>query len=121
MATQRSSCLHHFNNVHTILLKSCFVLPNLNWFFRNEKEDEVKKNSIEDVDLTLPGWGSWAGHNMKPVSRRKRKKFVIKFPRIIPRRDSNRGNVIINEDADKSIKKHQVSSVGKILLYTFYI
>lgn len=77
---------------------------------RKEKEEEVKKNSVTNVDLTLPGWGSWAGHNIRPVSRRKRKKFVIKFPKVIPRKDTSRGNVIINEDADKPIKDHQVCS-----------
>ncbi|XP_046674064.1 LOW QUALITY PROTEIN: U3 small nucleolar RNA-associated protein 14 homolog A-like [Homalodisca vitripennis] len=79
--------------------------------FQKEKEDETSKSAVGDVNLSLPGWGSWAGHNLKPVTRRKRKKFVIKFPRVIPRRDANRGNVILNEDADKPIKEHQVSEV----------
>lgn len=87
-------------------------------FCRKEKEEEVKKDGVGDVDLTLPGWGSWGGHNMKPLSRRKRKKFVIKFPKAIPRKDTNRGNVIINEDADKPVKDHQVRFI-LVLVITF--
>lgn len=87
------------------------LLTNMGDLFRKDKEEEAKKNVVGDVDLTLPGWGSWGGHDIKPMNRRKRKKFVIKFPKVLPRRDSNRGNVIINEDADQPIKDHQVCIV----------
>lgn len=41
-------------------------------------------------------------------SKRKRKRFLIKAPPAPPRKDANRGDVIINEEKDKKIKEHQV-------------
>lgn len=41
--------------------------------FRQEKADVVEKDKPEDIDLTLPGWGSWGGEGIK-VSKRKRKR-----------------------------------------------
>ncbi|XP_015603966.1 U3 small nucleolar RNA-associated protein 14 homolog A [Cephus cinctus] len=78
--------------------------------FRKEKEEEVKKGQPENLDLTLPGWGSWGGKNIK-VSSRKKRRFILKFPKDVPRKDENKGDVIILEEKDPKIKEHQVSEV----------
>ncbi|XP_039286623.1 U3 small nucleolar RNA-associated protein 14 homolog A [Nilaparvata lugens] len=78
--------------------------------FQSEKEDEIKKSKIDDVNLVLPGWGSWGGHAIKE-NKRKREKFIVKFPTVLPRRDENKGNVVINEDNDAPVKPLLVSDV----------
>lgn len=71
---------------------------------------KVKKSLPEDVDLKLPGWGTWGGKNIKHSSRKKRQ-FILKFPKDAPRRDENKGNVIIIEENNPAIKKHQVTEL----------
>lgn len=77
--------------------------------FRKEKELEIKKSQPEDLDMRLPGWGSWGGKNIKAALRKKRR-FIVKLPKDAPRRDENKGNVIIMEDVSQ-IKKHQVNDL----------
>lgn len=78
--------------------------------FKKDKRAEIDKEKRKDINLTLPGWGSWGGTGIKP-SKRKQKRFIIKFPKKFKRRDDSKGNVIINEKANKSIKPHLVSEV----------
>lgn len=76
--------------------------------FELEKEEEKKKNEITDVDQNLPGWGSWAGFG---IIKRPNKHFIVKFPKAAPRKDDNKGSVIINEELNKEIRKHLVSDL----------
>ncbi|XP_033340966.2 U3 small nucleolar RNA-associated protein 14 homolog A [Megalopta genalis] len=78
--------------------------------FRKEKQEKVKASQPTDIDLTLPGWGSWGGKNIKP-SKRKTKRFIVKFPKDLPRKDENKGDVIIFEDERAKIKQHQVNEL----------
>ncbi|KAG7188089.1 hypothetical protein KM043_015939 [Ampulex compressa] len=78
--------------------------------FRKEKDEEVKKSKPEDMDLNLPGWGAWGGKCIKPSSRKK-KRFIIEFPKDAPRKDQNKGDVIIFEGNNKELKKHQVNEL----------
>lgn len=78
--------------------------------FAKEKSDAVAEDKPKNIDLSLPGWGCWGGKNIKP-SKRKRKRFLIKMPKDLPRRDQNKGNLILNEHKDKKIKQHQVSEL----------
>ncbi|XP_062604678.1 uncharacterized protein LOC134266461 [Saccostrea cucullata] len=78
--------------------------------FVKEKNAIIDRDKPKDLDLFLPGWGSWGGEGVK-VSKKKRKKFLIKAPEGPPRRDDKLGNVIISEKKDKAISKHQVSDL----------
>lgn len=78
--------------------------------FRKEKADEVKKSLPENLDLNLPGWGSWGGKNVE-VSKRKKRRFILKFPKDCRRKDQNKGDVIIIEEKDPKIKEHQVNEL----------
>ena len=71
---------------------------------------QIKKSQPESLDLTLPGWGSWGGKNIK-VSSRKRRRFIVKFPTEAPRRDENKGDVVIIEEKCPKIKNHLVSEL----------
>ncbi|XP_014225952.1 U3 small nucleolar RNA-associated protein 14 homolog A [Trichogramma pretiosum] len=78
--------------------------------FRKEKAAEIKKNQPQDIDLTLPGWGSWGGPGIK-VSRRKRRRFIFKAPKAAPRRDENKGDVVILEENAPKIRRHMVNDL----------
>ncbi|KAJ8672841.1 hypothetical protein QAD02_004101 [Eretmocerus hayati] len=78
--------------------------------FRKEKEEEIKKSQPEDVDLRLPGWGSWGGKDIKQSARKKRR-FILKFPKEAPRRDENKGDVVIIEEKCPKIKRHLVNEL----------
>ncbi|XP_068967288.1 U3 small nucleolar RNA-associated protein 14 homolog A [Bombus flavifrons] len=78
--------------------------------FRREKEEEVRKSQPQDIDLTLPGWGSWGGKNIK-ISGRKKRRFILKVPKDLPRKDENKGDVIIFEEDNPKIKEHQVNEL----------
>ncbi|XP_076632957.1 U3 small nucleolar RNA-associated protein 14 homolog A [Colletes latitarsis] len=78
--------------------------------FRKEKQDEVEKFQPKDIDLTIPGWGNWYGKNIK-VSKQKKRRFILKFPKDLPRKDENKGDVIILEENNKKLKEHQVNEL----------
>ncbi|OAD57563.1 U3 small nucleolar RNA-associated protein 14 like protein A, partial [Eufriesea mexicana] len=78
--------------------------------FKKEKEEEVKKYQPKDIDLSLPGWGSWGGKNIQ-ISKRKKKRFILKVPKDLPRKDENKGDVIIFEEDNPKIREHQVNEV----------
>ncbi|KAK3923790.1 U3 small nucleolar RNA-associated protein 14-like protein A [Frankliniella fusca] len=78
--------------------------------FSREKQEAIDKSKPEDINLHLPGWGDWGGHNIKP-NKRKRKRFIVEMPKPPPRRDENKGNLIINENEDSAARAHQVSEL----------
>ncbi|KAK9448205.1 small-subunit processome [Limtongia smithiae] len=76
--------------------------------------DEEKKRVIEDegdkeIDVTLPGWGSWTGKGTRKPQRR----FIEKVSGINPkqRKDSKLKNVIINEKSIKKSAKYMTDQV----------
>lgn len=75
--------------------------------FSQEKQEAIDKGKPKDINLSLPGWGDWGGHNIKP-NKRKQKRFMVKMPEAPPRRDENKGNLIINENEDSAVRTHQV-------------
>lgn len=79
--------------------------------FRQEKEDEINKNNSTDIDLSLPGWGSWGGKGVKKPSKRKRNRFILKGASKMPRRDDNKGDIIIKEYKDPKLSAHKLSEV----------
>ncbi|GJQ72186.1 hypothetical protein Trydic_g3278 [Trypoxylus dichotomus] len=78
--------------------------------FEQDKKNEVDKDKPKDIDLTLPGWGSWGGKDL-PVPKRKKKRLIIKVPKEVPRKDMNKGHLIINESGNDKLKSHLVSEV----------
>lgn len=78
-------------------------------------EEEKKKVAIDEddkeEDVTLPGWGAWAGTGANP---KKKRKFVKKIKGVASqdkRKDKHLKNVIINEKVNKKNLKYQSSSV----------
>lgn len=78
--------------------------------FNNEKAEEIEKSKPKNIDLSLPGWGSWGGKDLK-TPKKKRRKFIINFPKKPKRKDMNKGRVIINEDGNEKARPHMVSEI----------
>jgi U3 small nucleolar RNA-associated protein 14 len=74
--------------------------------FEQEKQDELDRSKPKDIDLTLPGWGSWGGAGLQ--NRKPKKKLVIKAPTTSDRKDQAKDRIIINEVANAKMKEHLV-------------
>lgn len=62
--------------------------------------------------MRLPGWGNWAGPNIKKSKvKRKNKLLILNFPKDAPRKDENKGDVIIFEGSNEKLKEHLVSEL----------
>ncbi|XP_011186685.2 U3 small nucleolar RNA-associated protein 14 homolog C [Zeugodacus cucurbitae] len=77
--------------------------------------DKAKDSEIKDaeVDLFMPGWGSWAGSGISAEKQaaKKNKRLVLKLAKKEKRRDDNKGGLYINETASKQLRSHLVSEV----------
>ncbi|CAK8675140.1 unnamed protein product [Clavelina lepadiformis] len=78
--------------------------------FSFEKNELIEGSKPKDIDLSLPGWGEWGGTGVVP-SKRKKRKFLTKAKPPPPRKDVNLDHVIITEDRDIQIAKHQVHDI----------
>ena len=89
------------------MIKEAFAGDDVIRDFLKEKRKAVEASKPMVLDLTLPGWGEWAGVGLKP-SARKRHQFLIKAPEGPPRKDKNLPNVIISEKRNIHAAAHQV-------------
>jgi len=92
------------------LIAEAFAEDDVLEDFKKEKAKIIEEATPKDIDLTLPGWGSWGGESIK-ISKKKRNRFIIKAPPRAPRKDDNKDLVIINTDKDQKLRTHQVSKL----------
>jgi U3 small nucleolar RNA-associated protein 14 len=85
------------------LIAEAFAEDDIVRDFEEEKKAVIDKEKDKDVDMFLPGWGSWGGKGIKQ-SKARRSKFIIKAPQK-RRRDDHLGNVIISEKKSAAIAK----------------
>ncbi|XP_033161430.1 U3 small nucleolar RNA-associated protein 14 homolog A [Drosophila mauritiana] len=79
-------------------------------FNRDKSKDSELKNT--ELQLALPGWGSWAGAGIsKEVMERRNKRLLLKLAAPEKRRDENKDNLYINESGSKHARQHMVSSI----------
>ena len=77
----------------------------------------------KEVDLTLPGWGSWTSNSIqekeakRPKRKRINKRLLFRVPKAPPRKDANKGHVVINEEKNDKIKEHMVVYFLKFRIY----
>lgn len=79
--------------------------------FEEDKKRTAMEEDDQEEDVTLPGWGSWAGSGVNP---KKKRKFIKKVKGVVEkekRKDKNLKNVIINEKVNKKNLKYQSSAV----------
>ena len=92
------------------LIKQAFAGDDVVQEFEIEKKRVVREEDDKEEDMTLPGWGDWAGGNKKS----KKRKVVRKVDGVVQkdkRKDKNLKNVIINEKVNKKNLKYQSSAV----------
>ncbi|XP_029649153.1 U3 small nucleolar RNA-associated protein 14 homolog A [Octopus sinensis] len=98
-------------NDDKLTLSQAFANDDVIEEFKEEKKAVKERNRPKDIDLTLPGWGSWAGDGLQ-VSGRKRKQCMKKTPPPPePQKDDPLGHVIIDETRDTAISKYQVKEL----------
>lgn len=77
--------------------------------FKEMKEQEAKSTELTELVPTLPGWGDWGGTGLLPRKRKKPRKMLdVPLP---PRKDQDKEDVIINEDANPKLKNHMVKQL----------
>ncbi|RKP30027.1 small-subunit processome [Metschnikowia bicuspidata] len=79
--------------------------------FQQEKRDIEEAEDDRSEDMTLPGWGGWAGADITAAPK---KRFVRKIDGVVQkdkRLDKGLKNVIVNETLNKHNLKYQSSSV----------
>lgn len=77
-------------------------------------KDKTKDSEIKDaeIQLAMPGWGSWAGAGISKEQMEKRnKRLLLKLSPRENRRDDNKNGVYINETANKQLRSHLVSDI----------
>ncbi|KYN09105.1 PREDICTED: U3 small nucleolar RNA-associated protein 14 homolog A [Trachymyrmex cornetzi] len=94
------------------IMSEAFADDNVVEEFRKENEEEMKKSQPQNIDLSLPGWGSWGGPNIKKSkATRKKSRFILNVPKQMPRKSENQGDVIVFEHENEKLKKHLVKEL----------
>uniref|UniRef100_A0A803KK50 UTP14A, small subunit processome component n=1 Tax=Xenopus tropicalis TaxID=8364 RepID=A0A803KK50_XENTR len=93
-----------------MIIKEAFAGDDVVNDFLKEKRSAEQAGKPKDISLVLPGWGEWGGTNLK-VSKKKKRKFIIKAPPAPPRKDQRLPNVIINEKRNVMAAAHQVNQL----------
>ncbi|RWS09433.1 U3 small nucleolar RNA-associated protein 14 A-like protein [Dinothrombium tinctorium] len=91
------------------LIKEAFAEDDVINHFKEEKKDIIEKERPKDINLYLPGWGSWGGAGIQ-TNVEKQKAFTRKAPKS-KRKDNNLGNVIISEKKDDVISKYMAKDL----------
>ena len=60
-------------------IREAFASDDVIEEFRQEKEDIEDRDKPKDIDMTLPGWGEWAGAGIDSSKSKKKKKLVVIF------------------------------------------
>ncbi|CCE64520.1 hypothetical protein TPHA_0I00130 [Tetrapisispora phaffii CBS 4417] len=93
------------------VIAEAFAGDNVVAEFEEDKKRTVIDEDDKEEDVTMPGWGDWAGAGARP---KKKRKFIKKIQGVVTkdnRKDKNLKNVIINEKQNKKNSKYQSSSV----------
>lgn len=93
----------------TDLVKRAFAADDVVAEFEEEKRLIAEEDGDKEVDITLPGWGSWGGADIAP-----KKKFIKKIKGVVNeknRKDYNLDGVILNEKINKKAAIYKASSV----------
>ena len=96
-----------YNEEQRMNIREAFANDDVIGDFINEKKEIIENSKQKAVDLTLPGWGDWAGPGLS-VSKKKKDIFT-KQPKPGPKRkDEHIANVIISEARNTMLAKKQV-------------
>ncbi|TIB32483.1 hypothetical protein E3P84_02529 [Wallemia ichthyophaga] len=88
------------------LVAEAFAADDVVKDFEEEKKMEIEAEGPQQVDTSLPGWGSWSGKGVKKnkaAEEKKRARFLKTTEGVDAdkRKDANKTNVIISEKTEK--------------------
>jgi U3 small nucleolar RNA-associated protein 14 len=89
------------------MIKRAFAADDVFSTFEAKKQTEVEADRPKDIDLTLPGWGTWGGTGIEVPKG----KVILKVKGGIDpskRKDANLRHVIIHERRNKKVAKLMV-------------
>ncbi|KAI9003178.1 Utp14 protein-domain-containing protein [Gaertneriomyces semiglobifer] len=92
------------------LMQLAFANDDVVAEFEEEKERIVNEDQVKEVDVTLPGWGSWGGVGVAPKKHSNKKPAKIGAQEI-KRQDAKLKHVIINEKKLKKSAKYMLPTV----------
>lgn len=102
---------HEFMFKQQDVIADAFAGDNVVAEFEQEKKRTIDDEDDKEEDVTLPGWGDWAGAGAQP---KKKRKFIKKIKGVVEknkRKDKHLKDVIINERVNKKNLKYQSSDV----------
>lgn len=69
---------YHFDEEKKLTIAEAFEDDDIVAEFKREKDDEEKKNGPQEIDLSMPGWGSWGGTGINPNKQKTKRKLVLR-------------------------------------------
>ena len=92
------------------MVKRAFAGDDVVEEFQQEKRQRIEEDGDKEIDVTLPGWGTWGGSGVKKSTK---KKFIKKISGIKAekRQDAKLKNVIISEKVNKKVAKYTAGNV----------
>ncbi|CAG8573767.1 2092_t:CDS:10 [Ambispora gerdemannii] len=121
--TSTITLVHKNNNKTPIgfsqreLVARAFANDNVVEEFEAEKLAAIDEDTPKEKDLTLPGWGSWAGKGVKKKPTKNNNFRIIQKPvpgegiEVSKRKDANLKHVIINEKRIKKATKYLATQI----------
>lgn len=99
------------DDIKRLTLAEAFEDDDIVAQFERDKDEEAKKGGPQEIDMSMPGWGSWAGCGIDPAKQKTKRRMILKFPAAEKRKPENKGNVVIIENGDEKLKKHRVADL----------
>ncbi|OAF65272.1 hypothetical protein A3Q56_07018 [Intoshia linei] len=89
------------------LIQEAFADDDVFEDFQEMKDEQVNKEQIKDIDLTLPGWGCWGGPGCEIEPKRR---IIVTAPKQ-KRKDVNMSHVFLSNKKNENIRKHQITKL----------
>lgn len=76
------------------------------------EKDKSADKKPDQLNLSMPGWGSWAGTGIAPKTNSKKKELVLDFGKQVQDEKTDKSRVRINENVNnKKLREHLVSDI----------
>ncbi|KAN0064112.1 hypothetical protein ACQY0O_003279 [Thecaphora frezii] len=95
------------------LVSQAFAGDDVQTAFEAEKAAVVAAEAPQEVDTTIPGWGSWGGKGVRANKKKKSKTVTLPGLEAGQRKDANMAHVIINEKKDKKVESFRVKDLPR--------
>ncbi|KAF9055750.1 Utp14 protein-domain-containing protein [Panaeolus papilionaceus] len=93
------------------LVALAFAGDNVVQNFEEAKRREIAEDAPREVDMSIPGWGSWGGAGVRKAAPKPER--IKKIAGVDPktRADYNKKNIIISEKRDKKASKYMIKDL----------